>query len=276
MLRAMSTTIQAIAPHRRWRQLSLRTLMLLMLLSGCGFGWLGREIQRARRERKAIAAMRFGDAKYSPISGAIPRAALTWLGDLMGEDLSVQVTSVNLRPYNDPIEFPDFDAATATDTDLVHIRQLTALRELWLTDTRVTDAALARLKQLTQLRRLDLSNTQVTGTGFANPGELTGLEWLDLSETPLTNAGLEILGGLTHLKFLFLSNTQVSNAGLSHVRRLTQLESLNLDGTRITDAGLVHLRELTHLRCLSIQKTQITDAGVAEFQQALPNCEIIR
>ena len=38
----MSTAIESVSqkPRRRWPQFSLRTLMVLMLVFGCGFGWL--------------------------------------------------------------------------------------------------------------------------------------------------------------------------------------------------------------------------------------------
>jgi hypothetical protein len=38
-------------PKRRWLQFSLRTMLVLMLLFGCGLGWLGREVQRASGKR---------------------------------------------------------------------------------------------------------------------------------------------------------------------------------------------------------------------------------
>ena len=34
--------------RRRWLQFSLRTLLVLMLVFGAGFGWLAHEIQHAR------------------------------------------------------------------------------------------------------------------------------------------------------------------------------------------------------------------------------------
>jgi hypothetical protein len=41
-------------PLRRWFQYSLRTLLVLMLVFGCGFGWLGMKVKQAREQREAV------------------------------------------------------------------------------------------------------------------------------------------------------------------------------------------------------------------------------
>jgi hypothetical protein len=42
---------------RRWFQFRLRTLLLLMLLASIGMSWVSVEIQQAKREREAAAAV---------------------------------------------------------------------------------------------------------------------------------------------------------------------------------------------------------------------------
>jgi Leucine-rich repeat (LRR) protein len=54
------------------------------------------------------------------------------------------------------------------DAGLVHLKGLTELQELHLSDTRVTDARLVHFKGLTKLQMLDLRNTQVTDVGLAD------------------------------------------------------------------------------------------------------------
>jgi len=44
--------------RRRWFRYSLRTLLLLMLVFGCGLGWFAREIRRSRAQREAVKAIR--------------------------------------------------------------------------------------------------------------------------------------------------------------------------------------------------------------------------
>ena len=42
------------APKRRWYQFSLRTLLVLMLVAGCGLGWFAHHLRLARNRQAAI------------------------------------------------------------------------------------------------------------------------------------------------------------------------------------------------------------------------------
>ena len=123
---------------------------------------------------------------------------------------------------------------TVTDTELVHLKELTKLQRLNLAATNVTDAGLVRLKGLTDLKMLVLEITRVT------------------------DAGLVHLKGLTKLEELHLHGTKITGAGLVHLKGMTKLEYLNLNGTKITDAGLVHLEGLTKVGALSFIDTKVT------------------
>jgi hypothetical protein len=87
MTTAPSTTPK---PRRRWYQHSLRTLMVLMLVLGSGFGWLGMELKRAREQRKEVEAIEEmgGQVADEPAPSGILRTAVAWLSQLLGEDLS--------------------------------------------------------------------------------------------------------------------------------------------------------------------------------------------
>ena len=52
-----------------------------------------------------------------------------------------------------------------TDAGLVHLKGLTRLVHLHLTNTQVTDAGLVHLKDLTQLQLLSVVRTEVTDAG---------------------------------------------------------------------------------------------------------------
>jgi internalin A len=240
----MSTTSAPTTPKpkRRWLQYSLRTIMVLMLVVGCGLGWLGREVQRARAQREAAAAIEKlgGKAMRQPASAGMMQTVVDLLGKWLGEDLSADVTGV------------------------------------FLGGTEVSDAGLAHLRGLRQLALLYLDNTKVSDTGLANLNALAQLKVLDLEDTRVTDAGLVHLRGLTQLEDLYLDSSQVRDAGLVHLQALTVLQFLHLDNTKVSDAGLAHLRGLTQLRGLYLGNTQVTDAGVAELQKALPNVHIDR
>ncbi len=73
-------------PRRRWLQFSLRTLMVLMLVFGCGFGWAGVKLKQAREQRGAVKAIRkLGGSIYcESASGGMIRTAVAWVGKLLG------------------------------------------------------------------------------------------------------------------------------------------------------------------------------------------------
>ena len=86
-------------PRRRWLQFSLRRLLVAMLVFGCGLGWFAHEVQLARQQREAVTAIgKLGAGlSYGSESGGMTRTAVTWVGKLLGEDLRVNVTSINLE-----------------------------------------------------------------------------------------------------------------------------------------------------------------------------------
>ena len=104
--------------------------MVLILVFGCGLGWLAREVHRARAQRKAAKAIEKlgGAVDWGPTSDGVIPSAVAWLGTLFGEDLSLDVTWVGL------------DLTQVSDAGLVHLRGLTQLWGLNLSDTQVTDA----------------------------------------------------------------------------------------------------------------------------------------
>ena len=82
---------------------------------------------------------------------------------------------------------------TVTDTELVHLKELTKLRDLNLQRTNVTDAGLVHLKGLTNLQILVLWDTKVTDAGLIPLKGLTNLKYLGLSRTDVTDAGIKQL-----------------------------------------------------------------------------------
>jgi len=144
-------------PRRRWLQFSLWTVLVLMLVLGCGLAWFAREVQREWAQREAAVAIRKlgGRVAYVDVSGGMIPTAVAWLGALIDDDLSGYVAAVSL------------DATRVSDAGLVHLRGLTQLKWLDLTGTQVTGSGLEHLQGLTQLQELTLSNTKVTDAGVA-------------------------------------------------------------------------------------------------------------
>jgi hypothetical protein len=157
-------------------------------------------------------------------------------------------------------------ATQVANADLVHLKGLSKLEKLFLTDTQVTDAGLVHLTGLSNLRELRLWDTQVADAGLVHLEGLPNLMNLGLSDTQVTDAGLVHLKRLSKLQSLYLSRTRVTDVGFVHLEGLTNLTQLGLSHTRVTDAGLVYLKELSQLRWLHLRGTQVTDAGLVQLK----------
>ena len=216
-MNAMAELLTTPKPRRRWLQFSLRTLLVLMLLLGCGLGWFAREVHKARAQGEAKKAIEKlgGRVGWDRPPGGMMRTAVVLAGKLLGEDLYWDVSQV------------------------------------FLSDTPVTDAGLVHLCGLTQLGTLSLNNTRVTDAGLVHLRGLTQFNGLGLNDTTVTDAGLMHLRRLTQLRWLGLRSTQATDAGLAQLQELTQLCALDLNNTHVTDAGLVRLCGLTQLQVLA-------------------------
>ncbi len=219
---------------RRWFQFRLRTLLVGVLVLSLPLSWFAVRMERARRQRVAIAAIgRLGGrVHYETIS-----SAPEWARDVLGVH-----------------SFLDSAIASPTaafgDDEAKCLKDLPGLRGLQLGDVQITDAGLENFRGLTHLWKLYLNNMEITGTGLEHLQKLTNLREIDLGNTRVTDGGLVPLEGLTNLTNVLLHNTQV------------------------TDAGLVHLKGLANLKDLLLRNTQITDEGIENFQKSLPNCTI--
>ncbi|HEV2969088.1 MAG TPA: hypothetical protein VGY55_03800 [Pirellulales bacterium] len=201
---------------RHWFQFSLRSLLIFTLICAIPCAWLGRNVERKRRDREAVdAIVKLGgsvvydyqiDRSGKPIPGAEPPGP-DWLRKLLGENLFSEVALVSL------------DGTKVTDAGLVYLRDLTQLETLYLISNNVTDEGLVNLEELRQLKELNLSGTRVG------------------------DAGLVHLKGLTRLKKLWLVVTHVTDAGLIHLNGLNQLQDLELGGTTVTYAGVNDLQK---------------------------------
>lgn len=161
---------------------------------------------------------------------------------------------------------------TITDAHLVHLKALTSLQTLDLTETKVTGAGLVHLQGLTSLQVLRLDRADVTDAGLMYLKGLTSLTTLGLGYK-ITDAGLEHLKGLMKLQTLYFTQAPITDAGLVHLKPLTNLKVLQLYGAQVTDAGLVHLKGLTSLETL-ILYTQVTDAGLVHLK-GLPKLQVL-
>lgn len=168
----------------------------------------------------------------------------------------------------------DLSGTQVSDAGLVHLKDCTDLRHLYLGATQVSDAGLANFKGFKNFTALKLHDTTVTDTGLAHFKDSKNLTWLFLNRTPTTDAGLAHFKDCKNLTILDLSSTKVSDAGLAHARDWQIVDTILLSGTRVTDVGLSYFAGCAKLRQVNVKKTTVTEAGVKKFAVALPQSRI--
>jgi hypothetical protein len=176
MVIGMARLLTTLKPTRRWMQLSLRTVLVLVTLLCVALSlW----VVPAERQRRAVAAIEElgGGVSYAE-SAASERFPVTFLRRWLPPD------------YFDEIAFVNLSYTQVTDAGLVHLQGLTGLQILGVYNTHVTDAGLAHLEGLTGLQRVSLSSTQVTDAGLVHLQGLTGLRDLYLNGSQVTDAGI--------------------------------------------------------------------------------------
>jgi hypothetical protein len=173
-------------------QFNLRSLLVLAVAVAAPFGWLEVEMNGAREQREAAAAIDEldGDVEYdfSPSSpcgndlSATPTFPVaSWLVRLLGEDFFSDATGALVH------------GPRPKDADLTHLKHLTKLRILSLDGDQFTDAGMEHLEGLVSLQCLYLESAQITDAGIKHLTGLNQLQELRLTRTGVTDAGLREL-----------------------------------------------------------------------------------
>lgn len=277
----------------RWRQFSLRTLLLAMFVLSVCFALFAWRLQRARRQAAAVATIRKlgGNITYDyqrdPVTGRWrkqPKSAVpTWLLKSLGVDFfhDVILSTMNSRQPESAAEVQAYwsainqlrridllqaddkwvDGRTTTDA-LRHHRHL---RELWLMYGNLRGSDLEPLSALENLETLYVNHNPIGDDGANRLASFPKLKNLTLSKTQIGDACLAKLATNSNLEVLRLGSTKVSDRGVAHLTALTKLKTLGLADTRITDESLRELAKLKELESLSLFRTDISDDGLAQL-----------
>jgi serine/threonine protein kinase len=152
------------------------------------------------------------------------------------------------------------------------LQRFRGLQWLSVEYTAFGDEDMPYLNKLMNLRTLQLRQTRVTANGLTHlPTKITHL---NLRSTKTDNDALSVIRSLAELTYLNLDSTQVNDEGMSQLANLSNLEELDLNRTSISKRGLMQLQELMKLKLLDVSGTGVTSEDAAEFQTALPNCEV--
>jgi hypothetical protein len=237
-------------------RLSLRSLMVLVLILGGGFGWV---VHRADVQRDAVAAIERagGIVRYEFFRLSSKNYRLEtpkWLSSLLGVDYVATVKGVYLPPPTRRRQRGKALSESSVNADevMAHVGRLACLEVVHLEGRPITDAGLAHLRGHEWLRTIIIRQTKVTGAGVASLSGLPGLLFLDLAGVPLVDADLARLAVL-------LKSRRAVRPGIP------DFLDLNLAQTQITDAGLMHLAGLRPQILLNVEGTAVTEAGVASF-----------
>jgi Leucine-rich repeat (LRR) protein len=132
----------------------------------------------------------------------------------------------------------------------------------FLTNVNVKDTGFEHLKTLTNLKELRLSQGRLQKFSLA---PFANLESLDLSYSTASDEMMKSLAGLKKLRRINLRDSLVTDEGLRSLKGLSALEELDLYGLKITDAGVAQLADLQSLRKLNLLGGPVTDAGVEQL-----------
>jgi hypothetical protein len=170
----------------RWRQFSLRTLLLFTLAASVLSSWIAYKRNEAAQQQAAYRLIKAkgGASNFGPES-----ARPVWLRWILGADVAAAGGCIEFyRPE-------------------------------------LTDADVATLTSLHNLQRLSLDRNPVTDRGIAHLARLPRLQFLSLEATQITDAGLESLRRCKSLQMLTLTNTQTTDAGVRQLQSaLPELE----------------------------------------------------
>jgi hypothetical protein len=265
--------------HRHRLKLSLRAMMLVILLLGV---WLGWQVNKAREQREAVAAVQryggwvhydyeFVNGKLTP--GRSPRVP-RWLRRLLGDEFFQQVRQVSLVYDDSTGKRFDNTNVVACDDVLARVARLPGLRSLLLKESQATDEGMRHIGRMTGLEELFIWDaSSVTDAGVAYLAGLKDLKNIHISHSNLTDASLALLSRLPAIETLSLQQNHFTDAGLARLTGKGRLKGLyiGLGDLRVTDAGLAHLRAFTKLEVVDVQYSKVTARGLEQLVKDLPN-----
>jgi hypothetical protein len=237
------------ARNQRWRipfRFSLRTLMLLVLVTGGTLGWFSLQRQREAHRKWVIATVQASNSSIDYDGLGISR--ILWFGG------SANPASLPQKPL--------------TGDEIEALGSCFRLRELMMISSVMTDEGLAVLSHDTMLESLYCFKPNITDAGVKHLANLTALKKLQLLRVPeLTDASLAHIAGLSKLEEINLSGTSITGSGVAHLSGMPGLRSLMLSSSPLTDEGLANIAKLTTLSQLYFGWGNYTDAGIANLSK---------
>lgn len=253
------------------RQISLRTLLLVVLFLGVLLGYLGAWQRCFQREAGIAAAIvqSGGGVHYESVFKR--RDPDRTLARELPGDPEVGWSQIDI------IGFADADG-DLNQSQPARWKELSELKEFLCLHKAFRDEHLLHLCECRQLRTVWLMSPQISGRGLAKIGELANLTKLELEGTTLTGDDIAQMTAGPKLSHL---DIQVDAAGLRALLRapwVRSLEKLNLTIERTPDSGAVpleplqtvprleNLKALTIDCALSAEELEFLSAGIPQVE----------
>jgi internalin A len=266
---------------RRRLRISVRGLMVLVLITGGGLGWV---IHRAKVQRDAVAAIKRvgGHIGYS-----WQRSKGTWVFPLPKSPWPDWVRGKLGPDFFDSVTYVYLQGEQCDDESLQATCRLPWLEELTVLNTSVTDAGAEDLRQLKNLRTLDLRLNRITSQPLQHIEDMSELRELTLSmklfPIPARDEDMAFLKRLAKLENLNLYSANLNDAWLVYLDGLANLKSLHVTDTAMTAEGLDHLNRHSSLTArltlvgteFTLTRPNATDAEIAERGAMLRRIRLI-
>ena len=242
---------QSSKPRRRWLRFSLSTLLVITAVAAACFGWLAREISRARSEERTLAELAnvIGGGQLNVLYGDRFQSE----DELFMEDFGPENTGVRgwlenhlgIDPFRTVKSITIYGVGNGFSYGVDQNRMMTV--------------------QATYVSGLDDQHAEMLL-------EFPYLKMLMLEGNPISDAGVEHLSGLAQLEFVHLGNTAITDEGVPVIASLPKLKHLHLGHTIVTDRALEALEDC-QLESLDVEVTNVSKEALAAFQKRHPGCE---
>jgi hypothetical protein len=155
---------------RRRFQFGVRSLVAFLVVVSVPLGWFAWEVQKARRQREAVAAInRAGGLVFCdhsvPLGWKHEPETPAWARHLLGDHFFCDAVKTSWGKINTIFGSHSLSIRVVED-DLLLLKNLTELRELTLHGDCITDARLEHLRGLTNLKTISIRSTKVTDEGI--------------------------------------------------------------------------------------------------------------
>jgi len=264
---------------------SLRTLLVVIVVSAIGLAFLNARRREASVQRRNVATIRQagGVALYSyqvkwnesdlcieETGNDVPQVQ-GWLLDMLGVDFFCHVVDVSVSTPQKTAK-----GVAASSSDVVEaVMDFRSLKRLELNSCPLPVGSLRRVSELPQLRELVLWGCEFDELELVHLGECPRLQVLTIRYSVLSAEGAKHLAAIKNLQQLDIAGTDVGDAALLEILKNRSLKAITLTGTSVTNECLNALAEHPGLEFVDLLSTDVSANGVRELRNVRPRLSVL-